>query len=519
MFEPEKSLVNAIQFRSLLSQLTPTECHQFVKDPTIIKVLFLTIAQFDEVGDTINKSISKIINSRKQKIETETDLDSINNNDDPEQQLSTPTTTKNTIKVKLDTLPNEMIGYTASFLSQSEYVNLSITNRALFISCNSPNLMHELDLRKISEISEFPFAKFLNSKHLKIKSSHFNPAYFDFNIRIKNKWEYVTFNIDSQPKYLIFGVSLFKPDLFYFVKQQSFNFNHVKYLALESIRYFTRCRTGMDDFVCLLSKFPKLEYLYFNAPRWRFGVNMLQRLKRVCPLLKGVAGDNNIIGVSNLGRDILPQLLKTFDLQHLSLTFSYQYRCCCHLQCCEKLEELVLYRQSPRIIQNMIESSRNLKKIYIGGIHYNSKRATELRWTDIMKHVINHCKCLEYIEISNNGRFIESMLSGIQVGLDDTKLLKRNRFKITMDAREANDGGLGQRFIPNTVKIANLLEVSNIDDFMFIWCLNDKVDKYQFVYQLQDNLSEDIEIRIDEFRVVIMNKKCKINGYAELWKI
>ena len=80
------SLVNAVKFRSSISQLTPTDCHQFLNDHIVIKALFVSISQSDEVADTINKSISRIINSR-QNIETIT----ININDF-EQAL---TTTKN----------------------------------------------------------------------------------------------------------------------------------------------------------------------------------------------------------------------------------------------------------------------------------------------------------------------------------------------------------------------------------------------------------------------------------------
>ena len=62
--------------------------------------------------------------------------------------------------------------------------------------------------------------------------------------------------------------------------------------------------------------------------------------------------------------------------------------------------------------------------------------------------------------------------------------------------------------------------MSKVDDFMFIWRFNDEVDKYGLVVDhLQNHLSTNIFIRIDRFKVVIMNKDCKIQGYLERWRM
>ena len=193
------------------------------------------------------------------------------------------------------------------------------------------------------------------------------------------------------------------------------------------------------------------------------------------------------------------------------MTHSYQQPDC-SIKSCDELEELFLHQQSPDISKTIIATSCNLRKIHICGVQYNLHQKTTLVWTDIMQLVVNKCRMLEYIEVVNPRQFIESVLSGIKVGLAETQLLYREKFKIAVDIPGENDKKVVQRIIHHTPRIINLLEVSNIDDFMFVWCFNENADKYGFVNDIQDYLSTDIEIRIDGFRVVIMNKDCKING-------
>ena len=135
-------------------------------------------------------------------------------------------------------------------------MNLSIVHRSTYIACDSPNLMQEEDLRKITKIHQFPFAKFLNSTHLKMKLSHFSSKYFNLYTKIANKWKYITFDIDSEPDYYSVYHPAAHQDLTQFTSQKCFNFNRVRYLGLSST---------VMNIVRLLSKFPNLEYLHYHA--------------------------------------------------------------------------------------------------------------------------------------------------------------------------------------------------------------------------------------------------------------
>eukprot|EP01083_Nonionella_stella_P126711 383616_1 len=66
-------------------------------------------------------------------------------------------------------LPRALIGYTASFLPQMDYVKFAMSNRSIYLGCNSPNLLPELDLTIIEDCSSINLATFASVKTLSIE--------------------------------------------------------------------------------------------------------------------------------------------------------------------------------------------------------------------------------------------------------------------------------------------------------------------------------------------------------------
>eukprot|EP01084_Bolivina_argentea_P130647 230625_1 len=130
------SLKTAINFRFLINQLTQTETHQFINellDPNIIITALFnhileesTHKQFN--GDHINDIISNIILSRKKK---------------PKPTIPIQT-------IQLNQLPKRLIGVISSFITQKDYIHFSQNNRWIYLGCNTPNLLQELNLIKIT---------------------------------------------------------------------------------------------------------------------------------------------------------------------------------------------------------------------------------------------------------------------------------------------------------------------------------------------------------------------------------
>eukprot|EP01084_Bolivina_argentea_P300221 517605_1 len=153
------ALTEAIRFRWLESQLSTNECHQFVNKllhqnrDIIAQALFKQILKDtnEHNGIEINNIISKVIQSRQNKPK--------------------PIATQN---IKLDQLPKRLIGVIASFCNQNDYFDFSFKipplysitpiyaitpcihifpTPLIYLGCNSPNLLQELDLNEINNYS------------------------------------------------------------------------------------------------------------------------------------------------------------------------------------------------------------------------------------------------------------------------------------------------------------------------------------------------------------------------------
>ena len=68
-----------------------------------------------------------------------------------------------------------MIGYTASFLTQCNYFNLSACNRSIYLGCNTPNLLQELNLFSNNiDFTKINLELYPSIKDLTIKLDNFN---------------------------------------------------------------------------------------------------------------------------------------------------------------------------------------------------------------------------------------------------------------------------------------------------------------------------------------------------------
>eukprot|EP01083_Nonionella_stella_P204358 745040_1 len=128
------SLIKVIHFRHLMSQLTHEERVGFLSELILMDSQILLEALFRFMKsmsindiDSFTKSLSDIIQSRKEK----------------------PNAISKT-NIKLHQFPRAIIGHTASFLQQREYVAFNLSNRSIYLGCNSPNQLQQLDLLHLS---------------------------------------------------------------------------------------------------------------------------------------------------------------------------------------------------------------------------------------------------------------------------------------------------------------------------------------------------------------------------------
>eukprot|EP01083_Nonionella_stella_P111837 328371_1 len=127
------ALCKAVQFRFLAAQLTISERTQFLSKLEEINANIMTSALFHYI-------MHASPNNQSEAVEMNTLMSNIILSREKEkEQNKTVVGLTDSPNIKLDCMPKRLVGEISSFLSQSDYINLSKTNRFIYMGCNSPN--------------------------------------------------------------------------------------------------------------------------------------------------------------------------------------------------------------------------------------------------------------------------------------------------------------------------------------------------------------------------------------------
>eukprot|EP01083_Nonionella_stella_P166689 558032_1 len=472
------SMNEAIQFRHLITQLTHQERIGFLSKlvgshiDMILTCLFKHLSksnQTDEVN-VFNKQLSDIIQSRKDK--------------------PAPLCMQN---IKLDQFPRAIIGYTASFLDQDDYIHFSISNRSTYLGCNSPNTLQKLNLENINNYSSINPATFVSLKCLCMdpsKAIHFASQRFNqvqtLRLSANNKRGWVQS----------------------FFNQNVVSCNNITTLCCSSFGDVSTKMEG-NEFLSLLTKLGNLAHLKMNNVYATENITG-QDIADACPKVVGLELRH---GTTRVNKQ-LPRIFAN-QLKYLSLRQQEKNAFAIDLDNIgfDKLEELTLMWPQNELCVDILKSALHLKRIFIS------------YWEDWMKNdeiqnVIANCimKCasLSYIGFSILSSHFCSVLEGIERGLFKTKKQHRKQFKICIYVRDedirAND------FTFYVARIVNSLEACDINDFMLIWELKRRNDdETSSIYMDLCNISMDSKVSHDadkhQSQFIIANRNCKINGY------
>eukprot|EP01083_Nonionella_stella_P152018 486712_1 len=286
-------------------------------------------------------------------------------------------------------------------------------------------------------------------------------------------------------------------------------------------------------FLTLLTRLPSLNHIKL-AGVYTTNEVVAQDIIDVCPNIVGLHLDG-----ANVQLDDLITLCAT-NLKYLSFTQHEHDQFKCDTVSFETLEELETSTPDKQSLHGILKSASNLKKLWIRietlGICDCLMSDAEIK--DAMEEIIVKCPLLTYMRVIAKSSHFSSVLEGIECGLLKTKELQRTELKINIVIGECDSEvkAIHWNVTPNVVRIANLLELSDINDFMIIWCLctdvivdevskifNDlcnmkaartKVYHYTKVshYTDPDKLGNTGELG-NTF--VIANQDCKINGYQD----
>ena len=484
------ALATAIKFRHLASQLNQDETAQFVailsrqRESMILKALFMFFVQSTN-GETENHNanniISKIIRSRKKTVKTQS-IDQASN-------------------LKLDRIPRQLIGATATFLKQTDYINLSNTNRSVYLGCNAPNSLQELNLLRVKDYSSINLALYPSVKTLKLKLSKFKDLMFPQGGSL----------VMNQLKSLILeGAADLNLDIdgFLAVAKQQMNTDNVRALKLKMFGAGEN-RFDVDALYKILRTFPNilnldLSCLFLNAVIDSTKMNELYPRLTVLRLMVRPT-PSAISLVQHYGQQLnsLSIADRDLNLDIGNVDFS-------------NLQTLNLSVPSAKVIKDILKTAVNLKSIKMVLQHWKSMDAASIP-SEIKHSVANSltsCPALEFMNLARihkNGQYLLSALEGLEKGLFESKAV-RERLRIIIRIYRIDNIKDVMLKVGNVVNWARL----RTNDFMLMFdCDRNSKVVNKIVKDLQA-ISVEIQVKRYEKLFVISNRCCQINGFQSV---
>eukprot|EP01083_Nonionella_stella_P187309 687939_1 len=484
-------LTKAIQFRHLLSQLTDEERISFLSVmlndhvDVIISGLFFHFIQSNdsEVLNDVNNSVSNIIQQRKEK---------------PKLECAT--------NIKLDQFPRDIIGYTASFLNQWDYIHFSVSmrNRSIYLGCNTPNSLQELELRN---------ARSVDYSHIRLNAF---PSTITLAIDPIKANDLELFGEPVFPKVNTLRLNAHGGSSWV---QDFLDMNIVNYDTVTRLECHEFGSEGpemeLDVLLNLLKQFPNLKHLaldtvYLEEPDTEDDIATLCDL---CPDIIGLHLNDICFEIN----DLIPRLSP--KLKYLTLPVDEVKGDARNLGTAtfHELEEVCITMPTHQNVINVLKSSLHLKKICLMGLDF-FMNPEQIK--DTMKNVMQcpHVTCMQF-EIRHKN-FI-CMMEGIDDGLYVIEAKQRKELKIEIFILNSatNDGGhTTERFVLAVERVVKQLEMSAIKDFMFVFQFVGKYEQMKAVFQhLRDasTVSGSTETFELEDKFAIYNKNCRINGFAD----
>eukprot|EP01083_Nonionella_stella_P125253 378803_1 len=485
------SLTKAIRFRHLAKQLTHEELVGFLSDiidsriEFIMSSLFQHLSKPNQVKEVteFNQSLSDIIQSRKEKPKT--------------------ICMRN---IHLDQFPRAIIGYTASFLRLRDYHRFSLCNRSIHLGCNSPNTLQTLKIHKIKDYSTINLSSFPSIKRLSIDPSV---------IQSRHNWGFDSPNF-NQVNSLKLRANEKCDWVQPFLHQNVINCDHVARLTCSAFGSNVHRMTG-DEFLSLLAKFPNLTHLKMDCVLLEEDVRA-QDIANTCSKIVSLSLWDSL---RKLRAHETTDLVKIFagQLKYLSLMQSQRNDFNLDSVMFGGLEELCLIYPEYRLLNDILKSASNLKKIFV---LFNSMIFTEATdEMDIPNAITNlmvRSTVLNYMHFTVGSKYLIYVLDGIERGLFKSKKQEKKELHIHVSVHDSKSSDLNVNdFTLNVARIVNSLETSAIKDFMFIWELErgHGKDALKEIFVNLRNSSRYTTVRRSDKKFIVTNANCKVNGYKD----
>ena len=515
-------LVKAVEFRSLAAQLTDAETISFVEDVAtshpemIIDALssyFSVISSNHEnvrLNDQFTKSIATIIQSRDSQSESDE---------------NTPIT--------FDALPRRLIGVCSSFLDQKSYRQLSSVNRAVFLGCNTPIMLHEVNVsfespsdHKSMDFSAFPFDRKLDIGGLALDCDYVKDEYPESIEMIK----LIASQIAEMPR--LVSLQLHSASMIKIMANSDTTNQRTRFLSVD---VWGEDEDEFNKYLLSIISFKHVDFLKVTLqemPEVSLSTeNMaIKPLIEICSNLKGLdlkddEYDIELAVVKEIGENLqYLKLNKVGDMQvHPQLQdveFTNLRQLVQGAHCCDNAMRMVL------------RTAVNLEKVKLcsdwDGDHEendDNQESDESHGFKLIEEIFELCEQLRYAEIHKD--WFERTLEAVASGLSKMKKERQGNLKIKVISDT-----LEESFYGTLVRIVGDLCLSTLDQWMIMLPVEER-DIHSSAL-LQEMQSEKLTVQIyhdakgfhyeDVYGntqlqscIVISNIECNINGYHESW--
>ena len=515
-------LTKAIEFSSLAAQLTPSEKISFVKDVALchpdmivdaLSSYFTHIASNHKnvrLNDQFIKSIATIIQSRDSQSESDED---------------TPMT--------FDALPRRLIGVCSSFLDQQSYRQLSSVNRAVFLGCSTPIMLHEVKVafdspsdHKSLDLSAFPFARKLNLDVLPIDGDDEENECPESIARMN----LIASQISEMSR--LVSLECNSASMIRIIANSDATNQRTRFLSVD---VWADDQEEFNRYISSMSSFKHIEFLKFNFQEpSRSEIDMtVKPFIEMCSNLKGLnlngdvdEYDIELAVLKEIGHDLQYLKLNKVDdmqvnLQLNDMDFTSLRQLVQGTDCCDNAMRIV------------VRSAVNLEKVKIcSDWDDDNEQGHGLM---LIEEIFGLCEQLTYVEIYKDD--FERTLEAVASGLSKMKQEKRGNLKIKFITDESvecmEESSLSCH--RTLVHIVKALCSTELNHWMIILPVEDGDHHCKTLKQEIQSVKLNVAIYHDaegfhykdEFVyygktnsqscIVISNEGCNINGYHESW--
>ena len=399
------SLAPAIEFRWLAAQLTETETKIFITDFTAsnpelmtqaLGALLINHAKHQTTTDALNvqcnKTISTIIQSR--------------DSNDADVQA-----------VKLDSMPRRLIAHCASFLDQKTYGILSICSRAVYLGCNTPSKLTQVNVTYICgpnklplDLSRFPFAT--NLKITEKCGLDYDECFFDASGESISDQTIIASQIAKMTRLQSLDLSQIDwcTRFLGLIANHQETIQRTEYLSVES----EFDDDDNDQFIATITAFKHLKFLKLQINESSFDGWNIESIIKMSRNLQGLDFDDRGLGIEV---SVLRQI--GHRLHYLKLNRAYTVKGI-------HFADLRQFEQGKQCDDNalgdVLKTAVNLEKVKMNG---NTK---------LIHEILAKCKRLEYLEIDAGG-LIRVLLDAVDCGISEREMMQRNVLKIRINTR------------------------------------------------------------------------------------